>query len=255
MNPHHHLVRTACHVHSTWSYDGKWPLQDLAKSFSRRGYRAVLMTEHDQGFSESKRLDHRAACQRASDADILLVPGIEYSDPANVIHLLVWGDVPFIGSGSTPEQVLAAVRASGGIAVLAHPSRKEAWKQFNSSWSDTLLGIEFWNRKTDGWAPSRQAWTLLQEAHLLPFAGLDFHDQRQFFPMALFLEIADPVVSEAIVLEALRERHCVSKVLGLSAAALEGGLKARALNSAEVWRRRAAKLYRRLESKFRRESV
>ena len=124
--------------------------------------------------------------------------------------------------------------------MLAHPSRKEAWKQFNSSWSDTLLGIEFWNRKTDGWAPSRQALTLLQEAHLLPFAGLDFHDQRQFFPMALFLEIADPVVSEAIVLEALRERHCVSKVLGLSAAALEGGLKARALNSAEVWRRRAA---------------
>ena len=95
MNPHHHLVRTACHVHSTWSYDGKWPLQDLAKSFSRRGYRAVLITEHDQGFSESKRLDHRAACQKASDADILLVPGIEYSDPANVIHLLVWGDVPF----------------------------------------------------------------------------------------------------------------------------------------------------------------
>ena len=46
------LIRTASHVHSTWSYDGKWPLEKLSRSFSQLGYRAVLMTEHDQGFSE-----------------------------------------------------------------------------------------------------------------------------------------------------------------------------------------------------------
>lgn len=206
------------------------------------------MTEHDQGFSESKRLDHRAACQRASGADILLVPGIEYSDPGNVIHLLVWGDVPFVGDGSTTEEVLAAVRESGGVAVLAHPSRKEAWKQYNSSWSDTLLGIEFWNRKTDGWAPSSQAWPLLEATHLMPFAGLDFHDQRQFFPMALLVEIEDSEVSEAGLLAAMRGRRFTSKVLGFDAAALEAGFKAGALQNAEAWRRRAARTYRRVES-------
>ena len=43
-------IRAAVHVHSEWSYDGSWPLTRIATAFSRRGYRAVLMAEHDRGF-------------------------------------------------------------------------------------------------------------------------------------------------------------------------------------------------------------
>jgi hypothetical protein len=247
-------VRTACHVHSKWSYDGKWELKQLAESFSRREYRVVLITEHDQGFDESKRLQHRDACLRASSEKILLIPGIEYSDVTNVIHLLVWGDVPFVGSKAEPARVLAAAQACGGVAVLAHPSRKEAWKRFNSEWSDMILGVEFWNRKTDGWAPSKHAWPLLQMTHSIPFVGLDFHDPRQFFPMATYLKIPDSI-NESSVLGALRARRCRSTVFGLEAPTLVSGLQAEALQSAESLRRVAAVCYRTAVSRLKGKAV
>jgi len=237
------VIRAACHVHSQWSYDGKWRLEQLAAGFAKRGYRVVLVTEHDRGFDEAKRREHRAACQQASSEEVLLVPGIEYSDPSNVVHLLVWGDVPFIGSGVEPERILGTAHESGGITVFAHPSRKEAWKQFIPDWSAKLLGIEFWNRKTDGLAPSKQAWSLLQKTDLVPFAGLDFHDSRQFFPMALLLETQAPI-NEATVLTALQGRRCRSEVFGLEASALANGFHAKALHGAESLRRATARLYR-----------
>jgi hypothetical protein len=236
-------IRAACHVHSTWSYDGIWKLDQLAKSFSKRNYRVVLITEHDQGFDESRRIEHREACRMASSEKILLIPGIEYSDRTNVIHLLVWGDVPFVGSRAEPEQVLAAAQECGGITVFAHPSRKEAWKRFNPNWSDKITGIEFWNRKTDGWAPSKHAWSLLQMTNSMPFAGLDFHDSRQFFPMATFLEIQNPI-NEATVLAVLKARRSTSEVFGLGAPALANGLQVGVLHRAESLRRVAAGLYR-----------
>jgi len=247
-------ICAACHVHSTWSYDGKWKLDQVARSFSKRNYRVVLITEHDQGFDESKRLEHREACRMASSEEILLIPGIEYSDPTNVIHLLVWGDIPFIGSGAEPERILAAAKECGGIAVLAHPGRKDAWKRFNPNWSAMLLGIEFWNRKTDGWAPSEHAWPLLQRANSIPFAGLDFHDSRQFFPMATFLEMENPI-NEAGVLAALRARRCRSKVFGLGAPALANGFRVEALHRAESLRRVAASLYRTTVSSLKGKAV
>ena len=236
-------IRVACHVHSEWSYDGKWSLEEIAAAFFRRGYQAVMMTEHDRGLSEQRRLEHREACSQASSADILLLPGIEYSDGANCVHILVWGDVPFIGAHMDTRDVLAAVAAAGGIAVLAHPSRKQAWRRFDALWGPGLIGIESWNRKTDGWAPSRDAQPLLQTSGALPFVGLDFHDQRQFFPLAMVLEV-NPPISEAAVLGAIRSRRCSFEAFGSSIQKLSGGLPARALQMAELLRRSAAPIYR-----------
>jgi hypothetical protein len=241
------VVRVACHVHSNWSYDGSWQLVKLARVFSKRGYQVVLITEHDRGFDESKRLEHRTACQQASSDKILLVPGIEYSDPFNVVHLLVWGDVPFVGSGVESEKVLTAAQECGGITVLAHPTRKEAWKQFRPSWNNKILGIEFWNRKTDGWAPSKHAWPLLAMSDSVPFAGLDFHGHRQFFPMVTRLELPGPI-NEKEVLTAFRLRRCWSRVFNLDAAALRDGIQAEAFHRTELLRRGVARLYRRTVS-------
>lgn len=247
------LIRAASHVHSDWSYDGKWSLKQLAEAFAERAYRVVLVTEHDKGFDESRRLEHRAACQEASSGKILLVPGIEYSDPSNVLHFLVWGDVPFVGFKAAPEQVLTAVQEYGGVAVFAHPSRKEAWRRFDLSWNEKLLGIEFWNRKTDGWAPSKHSWPLLRMTNAVAFSGLDFHDPRQFFPMATLLEMQSPI-NEATVLSALKKRRCKSKVFGLEARALANGLHADALHGTESLRRVAASLYRRVLRVYGEES-
>jgi hypothetical protein len=208
-------VLAACHVHSKWSYDGSWSLKELSAEFGRRGYRVLMMTEHDRGFTEARFEQYREACSKASSKEILVMPGIEYSDAENRVHVLVWGSVPFLGEGLPTIKMLEGVKDANGMAVFAHPSRRDAWKCFEPFWSDRFLGIEVWNRKYDGWAPSQTAPELVQTAGAIPFVGLDFHTERQLFPLAMALELRGEV-SEETALEALRSRRCGARAFGHS---------------------------------------
>jgi len=207
-------VLAVCHVHSKWSYDGSWSLEALSAKFSGQGYRVLMMTEHDRGFTASRLDQYREACARASSSEILVLPGIEYSDAANRVHVLVWGPVPFLGESLPTSEMLDAVRAAGGLAVLAHPSRRDAWRSFDPCWADRLLGIEAWNRKYDGWAPSRTAPELLHMADMIRFVGLDFHTQRQSFPLAMMLDMDTNVIEEN-VLDCLRARRSSPRAFGV----------------------------------------
>ena len=240
-------LKAACHLHSDWSYDGKWPLPKLADQFGRRGYRVLLMTEHDRGFTPARLQKYREACTAASSEMVLVVPGIEYSDAANTIHILVWGVSTFLGEALPSAALLSRVTAAGGIAVLAHPARKEAWKQYDPGWARHLLGIEVWNRKTDGWAPANTAAPLLAGTALLPFVGMDFHTARQLFPLATELEIPAPP-TEATVLACLRSRRCGATALGRPIAEfLPPGWRRSGLRAVEFGRRTAARTLRKLK--------
>lgn len=234
------MIKAACHIHSEWSYDGKWPLPKLVAEFGRRGYRALLMTEHDRGFTEGRLLEYRDACAQASSDELLVVPGIEYSDADNVVHILVWGTVPFLGEGLPTADVLREAKSANGVAVLAHPSRREAWRFYNDCWSNALVGIEVWNRKSDGWAPSSHAVALLQRTSLVPFVGMDFHTQRQFFSLATELELQAPITEET-VLNCFAYGRCRSTAFGLPLghSGLDGW-QATALYAAEHCRRSVA---------------
>ncbi len=206
-------VLAVCHVHSEWSYDGSWSLEELSAKFSQRGCRVLMMTEHDRGFSPARLDEYRNACAQASSDKILVVPGIEYSDADNRVHVLVWGPVPFLGENLPTSEMLDGVKAANGVAVLAHPSRKSAWQCFAPQWADKLLGIEVWNRKYDGWAPSETAPALMPQAEAVPFVGLDFHTQRQSFPLAMALDL-EASATEETVLECLRARRCSPRAFG-----------------------------------------
>src|SRR3974377_1172913 len=171
-------VPAAVHVHSEWSYDARWSLAKLASAFERRGCSVILAAEHDRDFSEERFQEYRRDCAAVSSDKFLIVPGIEYSDPTNTTHVLVWGDVPFIGEGLPTGDLLAAAHALGGIAVLAHPWRKDAWSTFDPEWTQYLFGIELWNRKSDGWCPEKRVALTLKRSSLLPFVSLDFHPPR-----------------------------------------------------------------------------
>ena len=207
-------ILATCHVHSNWSYDGSWSLEALSSKFSSSGSRVLMMTEHDRGFSPARFGSYREACAKASSDRILVVPGIEYSDASNTVHVLVWGPVPFLGEGLPTGQMLKGVQDAGGIAVLAHPSRRDAWRLFESSWAEGLLGVEVWNRKYDGWAPGKEAPSLVRAADAVPFVGLDFHTQRQSFPLAMALDLNGPT-SESAVLDCLKSRQCSASAFGL----------------------------------------
>jgi hypothetical protein len=241
-------VRAAVHVHSDWSYDGTWPLREIARAFHRRRYHVVLMSEHDRGFDDERWASYRDACAEASDERLLLVPGIEYSDAENRVHVQVWGEMPFLGEGLETAELLRRVQAFGGVAVLSHPARREVLDRFEPRRSEGLIGSEFWNRRYDGLAPSRDAVRLLERnTSLVPFAALDFHTRRQFLPLAMILDVDGTMTPES-VLEALRTKRCRAVAFRLPAVWLAYGpgfLVARGLD----WlRRHVARAVRKVEA-------
>lgn len=228
----------AAHVHSSWSYDGSWTLEQIARSFARRGYRAVLLSEHSQTFTAAKWAQYQLACAEASRPNLLLVPGIEYSDVDNVLHIPVWGaEMPFLGQCPEPRPLLEGVIDSAGVSVLAHPGRREAWRRVDPEWISLLSGIEIWNRKYDGWSPNSAAVDLVRDEKLSPFVTLDFHTRRQFFPLAMRATVPDRVTPAAIY-AALRQGECRPEMLRLPVSAFTSGPLALAARSAELARGR-----------------
>jgi hypothetical protein len=233
-------VRTAAHIHSAWSDDGSWTLPRIAVVFAKLGYDVVLMSEHSRGFTKGKWREYTAACRQASSDRVLLVPGIEYGDEDDVVHIPVWGVGQFLGDATPVGRLLPEVADAGGIAVWAHPWRREAWRRFEPSWLDHLAAVEVWNRKYDGIAPSRDAFALARREGLRATVALDFHTRRQLFPLSLSLEI-DGGPTQTTVCAALAGGRFVPRVLGLPLAPLLNGPSGTALRGLEALRRRAVR--------------
>ena len=229
-------IRVAAHVHSEWSYDAEWPLPELVRAFRERGYDAVLMAEHDRGFDDARWEAYRAACAEASTPELLLVPGMEYEDSASLVHVPVWGvDLPFLGAARPTEELLHDAKARDAFTVFAHPARRDAIRSFRPEWAPLLDAVEIWNRHYDGIAPYPRGRRFAAEHGLRPFAALDFHTRRQFFPLALVLEVE--TVSAASVVEALRAGRFRAEAFGTSALRFTGGIPGAALRTGERLRR------------------
>jgi predicted metal-dependent phosphoesterase TrpH len=240
-------VRVAAHVHSSWSYDAEWSLEDIVSAFRRRRYDVVLMSEHDRGFDQQRWTDYKQACKAASTDNLLLVPGIEYEDADNVVHTPVWGDnVPFLGPGRPTLELLRSAHAEGAVAVLAHPWRRNAIARYQPVWAQFLSAVEVWNRKYDGLAPRREASRFADEGGLGHFVSLDFHTRRQFFPLAMSISL-DEAPSPASLIEAIRGGNCQPEFLGLSALRFTRGFEGATLRALEVARRGVRVPLRRLQ--------
>jgi hypothetical protein len=235
------VIKAAFHVHSEWSYDAELPLREIAALFRRERCDAVFMCEHDRGFSAERLHEYRDACREASEGGPLLVPGIEYADPEDRVHVPVWGPVPFLGEGVPTSELLRDVAGHGGVGVLAHPVRRDAWMTFEPQWLALSAGIEIWTRKWDGWAPNPRACRLAADAGLVGVGALDLHRPGQTFPLAMELELDSPLSVESCV-EAVRRRRCRATLHGRPVAPLTGGPLGAAARGVEklrrpVWRR------------------
>jgi hypothetical protein len=236
-------LRLACHVHSDWSYDGKWKLESIARLFGSLGYDGVLMAEHDRGFTEERWEAYREACASTDGHGALLVPGVEYSDAENVIHVPVWGDVPFLGEGLPTGEMLSRATELDASAVLAHPARRNAAERFDPDWGRHLLGVEWWNRKYDGYAPGPDAGRALASQGAVPFASMDFHTSRQLAPLVMVVESEKGLSAEG-VFEALSARRCRPELLGMSALRFTQGRGNQAVRALERTRRFVARRLR-----------
>lgn len=240
-------VRIAAHVHSDWSYDGSWTLARLAEAFAKRKYHAVLMAEHDRTFDQVRWEQYCAACAEASTEQIRIVPGIEYSDAENLVHVPLWGSEAFLGCARPTGELLADANARGAVTMIAHPSRRESWRTLRPDWLALATAVEVWNRKYDGWAPSSVSLALAKQHGLIPVVGLDFHTPRQFFPLAMVGEISAPL-NEAVIVDALRAGRLTPTAFTQGQERFGQGAGLEAASAAEFLRRAAAHTRRRLRA-------
>jgi hypothetical protein len=231
------IVRAAAHVHSEWSDDATWTLPQIAAAFTERRYDVVLLSEHSRKFAASDWDGYLTACAEASTDKILLVPGIEYNDEDNVVHVPVWGDLPFFGEQPDIATLLGKVRAEDGVSVLAHPWRKEAWRRYDPSWAQHLTALEVWNRKYDGLAPSREAIAFAKREGLREFVALDFHTSKQFFPLAMALRLDGDTLDRDAVHASLRSGSFTPMLFSGSALRYLNGPALRTLETVESARR------------------
>jgi hypothetical protein len=216
-------------------------LGELSELFAGRGYDAVFMCEHDRGFTTDRKQAYDRACAEASTRGALLIPGIEYADAEDRIHVPVWGPVPFLAEGLATRDVLQAALDHGGAAVIAHPRRRDGWRSIDPSWLRLCAGIEIWTRKWDGWAPNTWAVRQATDAGVLGVVSLDLHHRSQLFPLAMDLELP-AALSVASAVEALRRGAARPMIRSFPVARLTHGRLALAAGRVErlrrpVWRR------------------
>ena len=175
-------MRGLLHVHTTFSYDGEIPIEQLAQMAKARGLEFIAITEHGTGMTPDLQADLVAACQDLSDDHLLILPGLELNCQGGH-HLLAFG-METLPDGDDPVSVAKEAREPGAVVVLAHPTLNE------SPVPDALLhqlhGVEVWNQQYDGRvAPNPRAVERLLEwrainPSLRAFCGSDLHGPKHF---------------------------------------------------------------------------
>lgn len=240
--------RFASHIHSAWSDDSDWGLERISRVLSRLGFHGALIADHDRTLTEQTRQEMVAQCRTLSGRGFLLVPGVEYQDPDHVVHMPVYGDIPFLGRSPEITDLLRHAEESGGAAVFAHPARRDAYQRFDERWLPHLAGIEVWNRKYDGVAPSAWALETARFHHLPMFVSLDYHGPRQMFPLAMHISVESPATEQSVV-SALRDRQAHATCLGMSPEVFASPLMASSVAVLERSRGWLAPRIRRIEGR------
>lgn len=119
------------HIHTTLS-DGKLDPEQVIALYKEHGYDAIAIT------------DHWKCSQNGWAGDMLLLAGGEYNSGTDAIqgvfHILGFGMErdPQLPKGTQAQAAVDAIRAAGGIAVLAHP----AWSLNTLEQAKGFTGIE-----------------------------------------------------------------------------------------------------------------
>lgn len=211
------------HMHTTHS-DGVLPPAERVLEAYLAGYDTIALTDHGTtaGYAETKEL--------AEQLGLVLVRGLESGIAGHEHYVLLGvgeGYVPRDSHGwaATPEEAqesgrvyyrdeLERVRASGGIAIYAHPHH--GWREYSQWAADQgiLVGCEVLNSSTtNGWG---SVWTHGRPAHpqglewalekgMAAVAFSDLHGLHQDAPpRAKTLVLVSEATPEGVV-EAFRE--------------------------------------------------
>jgi hypothetical protein len=192
------IVDCLAHVHSSFSYDSPTDLADIAATARRHGIGCVLVSEHNNTLDAGSVAALVERCDRLSTEACLLVPGLELSLDDNRIHLLAYGVREFIPSltENALPPLVRRIHALGGVAVLAHPAHKAAYRRISQQDLSGLDGMEVWNvRNGTRYCPHADEFLAVrrlrrQGVQMAAFAGLDWHFLSHFERLTLRVTVA-----------------------------------------------------------------
>ena len=170
-------IRGFIHIHSSISYDGCIPLENLASTFKAAGFSFAIITEHNDGLTTHHMDRINQKCAMLSSREFILVPGIEVRCNNNV-HLLTIGHASMFYENIDITDAIREAKKRGVITILAHPAKY--WRPDDEVFS-LLDGVEIWNSKADSrWYPRKDLINLIKilrtkGRNIYGYAGLDLH--------------------------------------------------------------------------------
>jgi len=183
-------LKGAAHIHTSVSYDGVMSVEEISSFFRGKKFDFVLITEHSENVSNNELNKLISECKRFSSSEFLIIPGLEFSCRDN-LHILGFGINKTLESDD-PLEVIHHIRQQQGVAVLAHPTKKNY--ALDRIWIEELDGAEIWNLAYDGkFLPQVKSIRMFkklaeQNPDLKPFGGMDLHQEKNYYDIALRIE-------------------------------------------------------------------
>lgn len=198
-------LKGAFHIHTCFSYDGTMSLEEISSFFKEKKFDFVLITEHSENVSNGVMKKLLDECKRFSSSEFLIIPGLEFRCRDD-LHILGLGVNKTLESDD-PLKVIHHINQQRGVAVLAHPTKKNyAW---DKAWVEKLDGAEIWNLAYDGkFLPQVESIRMFKKLAqhnpgLKPFAGMDLHQKKSYYHIAIRLNREN--VNQSQILQDLRE--------------------------------------------------
>lgn len=169
------------HVHS-FPGDGLLPPWDLAREARRRDLDVIALTNHNSMLSW--RVAQRLSALTGSPGAMVL-PGEELT--AVGYHLAAVGVDRTVEWRQPAAAAAAAVHARGGVAIAAHPGRREQ-RRFDDAALDALDGVEVAHPAIHVWEEDRRDFAAFYDRAVRRHPGIaaigstDFH---HFAPLGL----------------------------------------------------------------------
>ena len=196
-------LQGVAHVHSTYSFDGRLKMPELAQFLRDRGVNFVLLSEHVESLTPESIRQFIAEAATVSDESFLIIPGIEI----DALHALFYG-VSAVDGWMNNEHLARQLVAAGALTVVSHPVKIRAG--IPSITEQHVEGVEIWNSRHDGKVLLNPRildyWNQLRKEtgrDLIPVCGIDFHRQSDFVP--LMLELDSESLDRESVFRAIRE--------------------------------------------------
>ncbi|MFB6227232.1 MAG: CehA/McbA family metallohydrolase [Halobacteriales archaeon] len=192
------MLSVELHAHSSLSYDGRDPVDELLREAATIGLDALAITDHDEIEASLE------AAERAPGYGLIGIPGMEVTSEAG--HVLALGVRDLISADLPFDETIDCIHEAGGVAVVPHPFQKTR-SGVASNLSPASLAradaIEVYNSRLLTGRGNRRAKAFARKHDLPVTAGSDAHVAEMIGRAVTEIDATEPTVEA--MLEAIRE--------------------------------------------------